>query len=98
MFTPDAGAICEMLTYKTIELIVYLQSEDDLTGTRVQSSLPVNVYSGNIRAKVDIVEDPTVGNINTGSRDHIVEQLLPINKWGKVFNIEPIPARRFGTY
>ena len=73
------------------------QSKSDLSGTRIQASRPVNVYSGNIRAKVDVVEDPSVGNINTGSRDHLVEQLMPVNSWGTVFHIQPIPDRRFGT-
>ena len=56
----------------------------------------MNVYSGNIRALVNSVEDPEVGPINTGSRDHLVEQLMSVDKWGKVFNIEPIPDRIVG--
>ena len=79
-----------MLFYFTI------QSSQDLSGTRIQSTLPVNVYSGNIRALVNSVEDPEVGPINTGSRDHLVEQLMSVDKWGKVFNIEPIPDRIVG--
>lgn len=70
--------------------------KSDLSGTRIEASRPVNVYSGNIRAKVSEVEDPSVGDINTGSRDHLVEQLLPVSRWGTVFHIQPIPDRRFG--
>lgn len=71
-----------------------LGENQDLSGTRIQSSAPVNVYSGNIRVKVSQVENGA--NINTGSRDHIVEQLTPVNTWGSVFNIQPIPGRTFG--
>ena len=69
-------------------------SSQDLSGTRVQSSAPVNVYSGNIRVKVSLVENGQ--DITTGSRDHIVEQLIPVDRWGSVFNIQPIPDRTFG--
>ena len=71
-------------------------SSQDLSGTRVQSSAPVNVYSGNIRVKVSLVENGQ--DITTGSRDHIVEQLIPVDRWGSVFNIQPIPDRTFGEY
>lgn len=67
-----------------------------MSGTRIQSDVPVNVYSGNIRALVVEVEDPNVGNINSGSRDHLIEQLLPVSRWGTQFHVEPIPDRRFG--
>ena len=69
-------------------------ADQDLSGTRVQSSAPVNVYSGNIRAKVSEVENRP--DINTGSRDHLVEQLIPVDRWGSVFNIHPVPGRSFG--
>ncbi|XP_067942948.1 uncharacterized protein [Watersipora subatra] len=76
--------------------VLQIQSAGDLTGTRIQSDRPINVYSGNIRGLVDEVEDPAIGDIDTGSRDHMVEQLMSVDKWGKTFHIEPIPDRVFG--
>ena len=72
------------------------QSRGDLSGTRVQSSKPVNVYSGNVRALITEVEDPNVTDIDSGSRDHIVEQLIPVENWGREFNVVPVPFRIFG--
>lgn len=72
------------------------QSGTDLTGTRIQSSGPVNVYSGNIRALVTLVEDSNVGDIDSGSRDHLVEQILPVSRWGHNYHVEPIPNRIYG--
>lgn len=48
----------------------------DLTGTRVESTLPVAVFSGNACARV-----PNAGRFC----DHIETQLPPLNTWGKTF-------------
>lgn len=41
------------------------------------------LFSGNVRAKVD----PT----NLRSRDHLVQQLVPVNAWGVEFVTLPVP-------
>ena len=43
------------------------QSVGDLTGTRVQSTVRAAVFAGNVRTKIEL----------SGSRDHLVQQMLP---------------------
>ncbi|KAJ6663859.1 hypothetical protein lerEdw1_009939 [Lerista edwardsae] len=59
-----------------------LQSSDDLSGTRVQSSKPVAVLSGHVRVK------------KNHNLDHVVEQLLPVSSWGTTF---VVPSVSFQT-
>ena len=60
---------------------IQLLCRGDLTGTFVQSSQRVSVFGGS-----------TVTNIGIGiSRDHIEEQIPPLNVWGKRFAIFPVP-------
>ena len=60
---------------------IQLLCRGDLTGTFVQSSQRVSVFGGS-----------TVTNIGSGtSRDHIEEQIPPLNVWGKRFAIFPVP-------
>ena len=56
-----------------------VQSNNDLSVTKVQSNEPIHVYSGNVRA--DVPSD-------AGSRDHLVDELLPTTSWGMVSNIQ----------
>ncbi|CAL8298008.1 unnamed protein product [Lota lota] len=58
---------------------VQIQSEADLSGTKVVSRLPVAVSSGHSCA-----EKYTACN-------HVYEQLLPTRSWGKEFIIAPLP-------
>lgn len=53
----------------------------DLTGSRIKSNLPVAVLSGHVRASV-----PTD---SARSKDHLVEMLPPIPKWGKTYATTP---------
>ena len=54
------------------------EMEHDFSGTRVQANHPIAVFSGNQCANIPQ---------NTYACDHIVEQQLPINQWGKRFVI-----------
>lgn len=67
--------------YSTLEL----HSVPDLTGTHIISDKPIGVLSGNKKT--------IVGNTG-GSRDHLVEMLLPVSSWGKNFATVPIPERQ----
>ncbi|XP_018540526.2 IgGFc-binding protein [Lates calcarifer] len=58
---------------------VQIQSDDNLSGTKVDSSLPVAVSSGH-----SCFQKYT-------SCNHVYEQLLPVNSWGKEFIIVPLP-------
>lgn len=54
---------------------------DDLTGSSISSNVPVAVISGHMRSSV-----PTDSAI---SKDHLVEQLPPVNKWGRTYATSP---------
>lgn len=53
----------------------------DLTGSRVQSTKPIALLSGHMRAGV-----PTY---DLNFKDHLVEMLFPINKWGNTHVTTP---------
>lgn len=58
-----------------------IQSIGDLTGAHIEATHPISAYSGNIKT-----------NIGTGRyQDHLVEQLTPVDTWGRKFMIAPIP-------
>lgn len=61
---------------------IQLQSSDDLSGTRIQSSEPVAVLSGHACVQ------------QNSYCDHVVEQLLPVSGWGNTFIV---PALFFQT-
>lgn len=60
---------------------------NDLTGSLIQASNPIGVFSGHMRAGIP------EGFINIGStrpsRDHLVEQLPPIKLWGSEMIVIP---------
>ncbi|XP_067948374.1 uncharacterized protein [Watersipora subatra] len=62
------------------------QSDGDLTGTRIQSSIRVAVFAGNVRTKIEL----------SGSRDHLVQQMLPTVSYGSTFYVVPFPFRTVG--
>ncbi|XP_061169978.1 uncharacterized protein LOC133179200 [Saccostrea echinata] len=63
--------------FDTLQLLCH----GDLTGTLVLSSQKVSVFGGS-----------TVTSIGVGfSRDHIEEQIPPVNVWGKKFAVNPFP-------
>jgi hypothetical protein len=55
---------------------------DDLTASEVVSSKPVALLSGHVRSSV-----PTV---SSSPKDHLVEQLPPVEKWGKTYATAPM--------
>ena len=66
---------------------VQAYAADDLTGTLVESSLPIAMFAGNSCSTIPI---------GTGYCDHIVEQLPPINTWGSNFVGYPLEGRMHG--
>ena len=64
---------------------LYVRSEEDLTGSLVQSSKPVSVFSGH-----------ECGNVpaSIGLCDLMVEQVPPVATWGKSFLIAPLTGSR----
>lgn len=60
----------------------------DLTGSRVVSSKPLVVYGGHERAAIPV---------GAGSRDCLIEQMLPVEVWGKTALVVPYPTPSSGT-
>lgn len=60
----------------------------DLSGSVITASNKVHVFSGNVRAFVKAGEGL--------SRDHLVEELLPTDRWGKKFGMVSVPGRAVG--
>jgi hypothetical protein len=56
----------------------------DFTGSRVISSKPVVVYGGHERAAIPVSQQV--------SRDYLIEQMLPIEVWGKTALVAPFPT------
>ena len=75
----------------TLDAFEVLQIQDpcDLTGTMIESSEPVAVFTGNVRANV---------GEGSKSRDHLVEQIQPVENWGYDCLGTPTPGRSVGDY
>ncbi|MBS1902719.1 MAG: hypothetical protein JSS75_03355 [Bacteroidetes bacterium] len=105
-FTLNSGEVMEVCARDTGITSVFngilswtgkLSNTDcDLTGSLISSDKPIAVFSGNERASIPdsmefaYVKHPIV------SRDHIVDQMPPIESWGKTFAFIPssVGARR----
>ncbi|XP_028410633.1 uncharacterized protein LOC114533322 [Dendronephthya gigantea] len=61
----------------------------DMSGTRIFSTKPISVFSGNECANV-----PT----DKGYCDHLVEHIPPVNTWGQRFITAPLAGRRGGDF
>ncbi|XP_067316856.1 IgGFc-binding protein-like [Anolis sagrei] len=59
-----------------------IQSADDLSGTRVESTEPVAILSGHSSAVQHTVYD------------HVVEQLLPVSSWRTTFIVPPLSLQK----
>lgn len=62
----------------------------DLTGTILASSKPIVVFSSHERATVPLSALSDAGKRSI-SRDYLLEQLLPVEFWGKTVLIPPLP-------
>jgi hypothetical protein len=72
---------------ETYRLINYDDVDADLTGTTIMADKPIAVFGGHLCAYV-----PT----GVGCADHLVEQLVPVNTWGRHFVTLPLAARLNG--
>ncbi|MDP4219212.1 MAG: T9SS type A sorting domain-containing protein [Bacteroidota bacterium] len=60
-------------------------TQNDLTGSLVESDQPIAVLSGHVRTEIPQGYknfDPDPSNPPSTSRDHLVEQLPPVSAWG----------------
>ncbi|XP_042750098.1 IgGFc-binding protein-like, partial [Lagopus leucura] len=75
-----SGSVLSVLLspYQSLQL----QSENDLSGTKVTSDHPVAVLAGHTCMKV------------RSGCDYVVEQLLPVSAWGKAYVVPPNPLQK----
>lgn len=78
--TTDGGSARVMLRRGEVYLVQSSVTSDayDLTGSRIKSNRPIAVFGGHQRVRV-----PLQNRENTASRDCLIEQLPPINTWGR---------------
>lgn len=67
--------------------ITYNNLYNDLTGTYISSNKNIAVFAGHQRASI-----PTNPDFQNPSRDCLIEQLIPVNAWGKNAIIIPFIA------
>ncbi|MCF8366579.1 MAG: IgGFc-binding protein, partial [Bacteroidales bacterium] len=65
----------------------YLVFGYDLTGSIIESSLPVSVFSGATCTNIPV---------GFGYCDHIVQQIPPVSSWGETFVTRPLEGRNNG--
>ncbi|KAK3106926.1 hypothetical protein FSP39_003170 [Pinctada imbricata] len=81
----EQSMIVKINRYTTFQI----KSRGDLTGTYISANKIISVLSGNKKTKIG----------SGKSQDHLVEQLISVDKWGKRYIAVPIPERAAGdTY
>lgn len=80
VYPAGSTLVVDLEAYQAIQL----QSSEDLSGSRVESTEPVAVLSGHSCAK------------KNSACDHVVEQLLPVSRWGTTFIVPPL-SFQFGS-
>lgn len=82
--------ILQLDKYETF-LAINENPRADMTGTKVSSDKPISVFSGNSRTSIEFTEP-------NPSRDHLVEQMPPIEIWGTRYITVSTPGRTVGDY
>jgi hypothetical protein len=87
-----------LLNQGEVYLVQSLTTRDsyDLTGSRIKANRPIAVFGGHQRVRV-----PLASRNISSSRDCLIEQLPPINTWGRSALLVPYPDppddRKLGT-
>jgi hypothetical protein len=81
----EPGSVIESVLHRGDVLLVKTarQEDQDLTGSEVLSDKPIAVYGGHVRTEVPA--GTRLFNGRVPSRDHLFEQLPPVNVWGNEF-------------
>lgn len=74
-------------TYLVSLLPAVVNTGRDLTGSRIVASKPIVVYGGHERAAIPV---------GAASRDCLIEQMLPVEVWGKRALVVPYPTPNNG--
>ena len=67
---------------------VYIESTDDLSGTKIITNRPVSVFSGHECANIPV---------NADGCSHLIEQIPPTALWGRVHYTAPLLGKRSYT-
>ena len=67
---------------------IYIESLEDLTGSKIVANKPVSVFSGHECANVPY---------DSIACDHLVEQIPPTTLWGQIYYIAPLATRKSYT-
>lgn len=86
------GAGTLTVSLKRFETFHILSWYGDLTGTRITATSNIAAFSG--AYKVAVEDSPNT----EATSDHLVEQLMPTQAWGKEFITFPSPERTIGDY
>ena len=78
-----AGTTTQITLHKYESFLI--RQKGDLTGTRVISDKPISFITGHLCTNVP----PDIGGCN-----HLVEQIPPVQNWGKRFATVPLKTRR----
>ncbi|HTJ46043.1 MAG TPA: IgGFc-binding protein [Kofleriaceae bacterium] len=79
----------------------HVDQDGDFTGTKITSDKPVMVFTGNERGNGTGGANPPPPpgwDNETCCTDHLEEQLLPTEAWGKKFVVSRSPVRSTGGY
>lgn len=80
------------ITLDRFETFHILSWSGDLTGTRINANSEFAAFSGGYKVAI---KD---GDLTEQTSDHLVEQLMPTQAWGKEFISFPSPERTLGDY
>ena len=82
--TPGSVIICTLSPYETLKLELL---HDDIIGTRITANTSIAVTIGGICSKIPD---------GVGSCNHIAEQLVSFDRWGRSFLLSPFANRLSG--
>ncbi|XP_035670175.1 IgGFc-binding protein-like [Branchiostoma floridae] len=68
-----------------------VQATEDLTGSKITADQPVAVLSGNVFAYCKPMDEH-----QSGTGDHLVQMIPPVDTWGKEFVTVPLTKHRRG--
>ena len=73
--------------FESIQLVALPADNGDLSRTRIIADKPVAVFTGNIQTSID-----------GSSADHMIEQMLPVDAAGRVFNLIELSGREMERF
>ena len=85
-YWPGQTATEKIQQYETLNIIDIDYADVDLSGSYLTADKKVAVFAGAYLAQI----------IGSGTEDHLIEQMIPYNQWGKKFFLISTPGRLIG--